>query len=37
LAAVDTWAAVTDAGAAEDDSAGATISAAVDALLGVEL
>jgi L-cysteine:1D-myo-inositol 2-amino-2-deoxy-alpha-D-glucopyranoside ligase len=35
LAAVDTWAAHADA--AEDDSAGATISAAVDALLGVEL
>ena len=37
LAAVDTWAAATHADAAEDDSAGATISAAVDALLGVEL
>ena len=37
LAAVDTWAAATDAGATDDDSAGATISTAVDALLGVEL
>jgi L-cysteine:1D-myo-inositol 2-amino-2-deoxy-alpha-D-glucopyranoside ligase len=37
LAAVDAWAAATNTGAAEDPSAGATISAAVDALLGVEL
>jgi L-cysteine:1D-myo-inositol 2-amino-2-deoxy-alpha-D-glucopyranoside ligase len=37
LAAVDSWAAATNAGAADDASAGATISAAVDALLGVQL
>jgi L-cysteine:1D-myo-inositol 2-amino-2-deoxy-alpha-D-glucopyranoside ligase len=37
LTAVDAWAAATNVGAVEDASAGATISAAVDALLGVEL
>jgi L-cysteine:1D-myo-inositol 2-amino-2-deoxy-alpha-D-glucopyranoside ligase len=37
LAAVDAWAATTNAEAAEDASAGAMISAAVDALLGVKL
>jgi L-cysteine:1D-myo-inositol 2-amino-2-deoxy-alpha-D-glucopyranoside ligase len=37
LGAVDAWVAATHAGATDDESAGATITAAVDALLGVAL